>query len=79
MKVRQYFLLLLESLTLQILWNAFCDSGMLWKICVDFLKQIKKDKEKSNPKSQNACHNICRVRDSEHNKNIVLASKLQDL
>ena len=33
------------------------------------------------PESQNATHNICRVRVSERNKNdpIILASKLQDL
>ena len=36
LKLEQCFLLLSESLTLQLLWNAFCDSGMLWEICTDF-------------------------------------------
>ena len=40
LKLKQcpFFPLRSESLTLQMLWIAFCDSGMLWKICVDLRK-----------------------------------------
>ena len=46
-----FLLLRLESFTLQMLWIAFCDSGLLWEICVDFenkcgLKSTKNNKLK---------------------------------
>ena len=66
-----------------MLWIAFCDSGMLRKMCVDFSKinvnfqKIYSRKKKTDQKSQDIFHNICRLRDYEHNKKgNVLASKL---
>ena len=48
----------------------------LFKINVELKKNTTK--KTTNLKSQDALHNICRIRDSEHNKkrNIVLALKL---
>ena len=66
------FLLLSESLTLQILWNTICDFGLVYFFAKKFLK-IHIYFQKSThifhnvSESQNATNNICRVRDSERN------------
>ena len=46
----------------------------LLKINVDFQKIKNKTKKKPNAKLQDVSHTIYRVRDSEHNKNMILAS-----
>ena len=47
-------------------WNVMGNMRRLLKINVNFKQYIYK--KQTNPKSQDVFHNICRVRDSEHNK-----------
>ena len=73
-------LLCSESPTLQMLWNRSCNFGFVRFLY--FLIHIYFQKSThiyhNVLESQNAIHNICRVRDSERNKKetIVLLSKL---